>query len=460
MTKWSLSALGQSGFAIAVGPSTPLQLIVAENSLDGTPALPLAIPFLPYPTWEIELDDNTTETLTTDDESQRLVMANFRRRGLRLVGDYHHQTLYAADKGYVAEAAVWATELFADKTALWGTALDWTADGSERVLTKKLLYISPVALVDKNLRVFALHSFALTNVPRTNNQQPLTDAVAAEILSGCMSCYRMEEGGMDQLFSIIISLLSRTWDSTIDDILEDTTKAMKALEAIKALSESERAAAMNTIAAAVKLTAGGTVLEGAIAAGLKLPASVTIAAAAGAVAPAIPGDLYVLAGLPATSTVEQLSARLVDLATRPTREELTTVSAELTTLRTAGETSRVDAMINTYADRFVEPERVQLTKLAASSSANFAAVESSLKARQPIVQRSIAANTAPPAPELSTETTSTTVKVAGDETRRAVPESAARANQVKAILAEKLPGIDTYAGANEELYRRERAVKN
>jgi phage I-like protein len=110
-----------------------------------------------------------------NEKAAKAVIARYQARGLKLVIDYEHQTLKAAENGHPAPAAAWITGLeyepasAASKGGLMAT-VEWVGDGGELVAERKYLYLSPVFLFDPETgEVLSLHSVALTNTPALNS---------------------------------------------------------------------------------------------------------------------------------------------------------------------------------------------------------------------------------------------------------------------------------------------------
>jgi phage I-like protein len=105
-----------------------------------------------------------------DEESFRLVAAEFARRGNDLVFDYEHQTL----EGVQAPAAGWVKELSWDPAAGIIARVEWTERGAAYVVAREYRYFSPVFYVRKSdNKLVGLHSVALTNDPRHNHLDPI-----------------------------------------------------------------------------------------------------------------------------------------------------------------------------------------------------------------------------------------------------------------------------------------------
>lgn len=105
-----------------------------------------------------------------DDESVRLIIQHYGRRGNDMVIDYEHQTL----KDVQAPAAGWIKKIV-DKgnDGLWAI-VDWTKRAKEYLANKEYRFFSPVILIrPSDRKVIAVLNVALTNAPMINNLQPI-----------------------------------------------------------------------------------------------------------------------------------------------------------------------------------------------------------------------------------------------------------------------------------------------
>lgn len=99
------------------------------------------------------------------------IVENFKRFGIRLVIDYEHQTLNTEQNGVPAPAAGWIGDLEVRENGVWGTQVEWTAEGQRRLEAKEYRYLSPVLVFDDHdphtgeAIGVTLHSAALTNTP-------------------------------------------------------------------------------------------------------------------------------------------------------------------------------------------------------------------------------------------------------------------------------------------------------
>lgn len=147
-----------------------------------------------------------------DEESFRLVSAEFARRGNDLVFDYEHQTL----NGVQAPAAGWIKELSWDQAKGILARVEWTEKGAAYVASREYRYFSPVFYVRKSdNRLIGLHSAALTNDPRHNHLEPI------------LAKLQPMEGSMDFLKKLAAKLgLPET--ATEDEVMAAVAKLLDA----------------------------------------------------------------------------------------------------------------------------------------------------------------------------------------------------------------------------------------
>lgn len=123
----------------------------------------------------------TGERFHVDRSGFDLMTASLESRGIDLVWDYEHQTL-TGDK---APAAGWVKAMRYDDGVGIMAKVDWTEAAANHIKAREYRYFSPVFDVRKSdLRVVGLHSVALTNTPKTNNQQPIVAKHSADAADG------------------------------------------------------------------------------------------------------------------------------------------------------------------------------------------------------------------------------------------------------------------------------------
>ncbi|HSY51153.1 MAG TPA: phage protease [Thermoanaerobaculia bacterium] len=447
------------GLSIAVGP---WQLIAADRrlaaeSLGGDP--PSEILLIPSPQWVLE-----DITLNTPRAALDEVVAEIEARGIDIHCDYHHQSLYAAKTGIQAPAAGWAafSGFRVDAKGLWATSIRWTAAADAYLRNGEYRYISPVVYFeDKTLEVTSLDSWALTNTPRSNDQPPLTAALAAERFASRRVAASKGAFHMDDFLSILMDILGRAYWGCYDD--EDRAELLGAVDKARAQAELAFAAGAKEQAAAdtgfaAKVPKGATILQALIASGLKLPegaAQTQLAAAAPADTDEVPANLLTIVDLPAGTRRPAFAAHLVSLMTeRVPRSELVAAQTAIAAARTSDEKRKVDDLLVKFADRYNQGEEPELRRIAASSPENLAAIEANLAKRAPVVLKPASRDNAPAPPQLAA---APRVMVAG-ESRPATEDGSSSHTATMQILAEKGWGMSRYAEANEIRHQNELAA--
>jgi phage I-like protein len=439
------------GLSIAVGP---WQLIAADrrlaaDKLGGDPPSDLLL--IPSPEWVLE-----DITLNTPRAAMEAVVAEIVARRIDIHCDYHHQSLYAAKSGIVAKAAAWApySTFRADDAGLWATKIRWTEMATELQKKGEMRYFSPVVYYDeKTLVVTSLDSWALTNSPRTNDQPPLTAALAAARFESRRIAAASREGGMKDFLQLLINILNMGyWDcydgEDLNELVGNATKAAEMAKVVFAGGE-QQAAASSEFGATVPKEA--TLPQALIAAGLTLPAAAETQLAA-ATAPAaetddVPANLLTIVGLPAETKRPAFAAHLVSLVTeRVPRSDFEATQAELAAARANDEKTKVNNLLVKFADRYTEAEVPELRRIAASSAENYSAIEANLSKRAPVVQKPASRDTAPAAPQLIPA--SRTVQIAG-QSRPATEDGMSSHDATMQILASKGWPMSKYNEANE-----------
>ena len=136
--------------------------------IDGAPDTFQVLPF-----GRIDIEGEPPAYL--DDGSMDSIIANFERRGNRMVVDYEHQTLMDVQ----APASGWISQMInKGKQGLWA-AVEWTDKAKEYIANKEYLYFSPVFWVSaKERKVVAIKNIALTNDPKVNHLRPIIAKLA------------------------------------------------------------------------------------------------------------------------------------------------------------------------------------------------------------------------------------------------------------------------------------------
>lgn len=131
------------------------ELIMLSAAESGLSKVPSEIKILPLGTVS-----SRKGTFLVDDRSVEMILKDFRGRKLDLVIDYEHQTLMNVQ----APAGGWITELYKGPDAIVAK-VEWTPKALEYLKNREYRYLSPVIKVQKDGRVSAIQSVALTNTP-------------------------------------------------------------------------------------------------------------------------------------------------------------------------------------------------------------------------------------------------------------------------------------------------------
>lgn len=113
-----------------------------------------------------------------DDKAAANVMQAWREWGVDLIVDLEHDSVDPEVRKHRADAADARGyfQLALRNGELWAVNVRWTADGEERLRSKKQRYVSPAFMDDKKGRVTRLLNVALVSMPATNNAAPLVAA--------------------------------------------------------------------------------------------------------------------------------------------------------------------------------------------------------------------------------------------------------------------------------------------
>lgn len=188
-----------------------------------------------------------------DQEAFDEVYAHFARRGNDIVIDYEHRTL----KGDKAPAAGWITDLKYEPGVGISGRVRWTGEAAGYIRAGQYRYHSPVFYVrESDQRVVALHSVALTNVPRTNNIKPILAKLGIT---------QKQEENMKEILKKLAAKLGLSQDAgetevlkALDDALKDKDKgAVVAKEVLEALGLKEGSDTTAVVASIGALKAGG-----------------------------------------------------------------------------------------------------------------------------------------------------------------------------------------------------------
>lgn len=127
------------------------------------------------PTEVLIIKDGITSTVKGtylfNDVSGKAVLNTWRERGIRLYFDYNHLSLEPEDEEQ-GKAAGWF-DLDLREDGLWAVNIEWTDKALKLIESKEYKYISPVLFTNEKNEVVRLINVALTNLPATDNLEPL-----------------------------------------------------------------------------------------------------------------------------------------------------------------------------------------------------------------------------------------------------------------------------------------------
>lgn len=107
-----------------------------------------------------------------DEESAAKVLSRYESRGLHLCFDYNHLSIDPKNEDQGKAAGWFDLELRQD--GLYAVNIQWTPKAAGMLANKEFLYISPAIVLDDKQYVVRLINVALTNLPATDNLEPLT----------------------------------------------------------------------------------------------------------------------------------------------------------------------------------------------------------------------------------------------------------------------------------------------
>jgi phage I-like protein len=419
-----------NGLAIARGP---WQLVATVAASDASKALggepPAEICIFPNPIWKLADMD-----LVTDDQSQRLVVADFRRRQIETLIDYEHESV---QEGVRALAAGWISTLRADSTGLYGGGIRWTDKAAGHIRAGEYRYFSPTALFDEDTkRVVALLSVALTNTPRTNEQSPLT-AKTTRIAASIVKFHGREEGTMKKYFQLLKAFLDQKGSMT-------RKAAVEALNEISAEIENEEGDETAPLITAKKEQ------RKTIAASIGFDEEVDHD---GSEAEKTLGEVCELLDLPADAPKKKVKASILALQ-HPTdkvdRAEYEKVVAERDTAKAGDDKAKIETLITANRKKISPALEKKIRAIAAKDLREAQELVAELPDAKPtsLVTADVDSGD-------EDEGAGGVCEVGDGHLRMIEPESATIAATCKAIMKEK--GVD-YAKANEIRKEREAAA--
>lgn len=435
----SVIRVPDGSIGVLIGAPTEVRVVSAKVDEDGVPT---SIVVFPYPSYT-----NDDGTFVTDDESQKMVVAEYKRRGIKLPVDYEHQTT----KGVIAPAAGKITKLVAGGKEGLIAEIAWTKRARQFLADDEYIYHSPVYWYDvKTKRVVGLHSVALTNSPKSHNQKELKEQVAAKALADyyAIASAKKEDakkGGssMKELISSLRYTLGLRMTDTFKDLKAALQKIVNAIED----SDEMLATAKQDLGAEVEIKDEMTIAEI-----LGLVEAKQAGSEADAAKPQIVAapELLTLLGVAADADLATVSAKVVELkhpADMVARSEYEAIQAKLAEFDGAEKERRVNALIEAHRDQITPAQEADVRAIAAT---NFELAKSMVEKLPK--QRPTQADA--PAPKQ-------TVVVAKTDDDKATP--AVRVNAESALIKAKNEEIMreknvSYAEANE-LRKKELAAQ-
>jgi len=170
------------------------------------------------------------------------IIAEVSARQNRLVIDYEHQTLLAAENGKPAPAAGWFKQLeWREGDGLYAIGVEWTDAAKAHIEAKEYLYFSPVFSYSKKTgAVESVLLGAITNNPALDGMSEVAVAAASKLLTNTESLTM----DLDELLERLRWMFNLPTLATADDILTEVNKAVDLIKADNATA----AASFNLIA--------------------------------------------------------------------------------------------------------------------------------------------------------------------------------------------------------------------
>lgn len=174
------------------------------------------------------------------------VIARNAARKSRMVIDYEHQTLYAAQNGQPAPASGWVESMEWRNDGLYA-APDWTKRAAAMIDADEYRYISPVFIYDKTGRVIEIKLVGLTNNPGLDG---LTDLAALSALIPTL-----EDSTMNEIMERLRYLLNLPLTTTPEEMAAELDKLKAMITGAGAASLTAYLDTQTTQIAALKASA-------------------------------------------------------------------------------------------------------------------------------------------------------------------------------------------------------------
>lgn len=143
------------------------------------------------------------------------VIQTFNKRKLKLYFDYDHKSLdpKSAEEG---KAAGWF-DLVKKEDGIWATNIKWTETAAKYITNREYSYFSPVIKTDKYNFVQRLINVALTNLPATDNLEPLMELKEEQLMN------EIEQSPLEDLETDVKEIAAEVLDQITDAVIEKIT---------------------------------------------------------------------------------------------------------------------------------------------------------------------------------------------------------------------------------------------
>lgn len=154
------------------------------------------------------ITDTTEGPYSLDESGADSVIKIFKKRNLELYFDYDHKSLNPETPEQGKAAGWFGLQKRID--GIWVTDIKWTESAAEYLRNREYRYFSPVLKTRDGGRVYRLVNVALTNLPATDQLEPLMQL--------------QEDTDLEELDSIIRDVTAEVMDNITDTIIENITE--------------------------------------------------------------------------------------------------------------------------------------------------------------------------------------------------------------------------------------------
>lgn len=174
------------------------------------------------PDWYLIFKNGKTDlaggtTYYVDEESWNSVLSGIKQRGVDIVFDYGHASLYDE----VAPAAGWCTAWRWTEEGI-EARVEWTEDAAEMLNSRKIRYFSPAFYlkdIGGEKKLVGVVSVALTNLPKTSQIKPMVAGIITK-----------EGNGNMELLQRLIEMLGLAPDASEDDVVNEMQALLQKLQ--------------------------------------------------------------------------------------------------------------------------------------------------------------------------------------------------------------------------------------